>query len=244
MAQRLISGLSRALQTTKQRLINEFRDAHYVRHNQRRQEHLASLGLPLFRRSVLELGAGIGDHTTFFIDRECSICVSDGRPELVEILRDRYHWMRVEQIDLEESPQPFTDVYEVVYAYGLLYHLSNPEQALAQMAGWCSDMLLLETCVSPKNDLSINNVAEDASFGSQARSGTGSRPSRRWVMEALRQHFPHVYATKTQPWHPEFPTDWTNVPEGGLTRAVFVASRKPLDLPALTEELSDSQERH
>ena len=133
----------------KDRFIQEFRDAHYVRHNQRRQEHLASLGLPLAGRYVLELGAGIGDHTTFFNDRACSICVTDGRPELYEILKERYHCMRTELLDLEMPNPDFQDVYEVVYAYGLLYHLNDPAGALRTMARWCGSLLLLETGVSP-----------------------------------------------------------------------------------------------
>ncbi len=229
----------------KERFLQEFRDAHYVRHNQRRQEHLASLGLPIEGRSVLELGAGIGDHTTFFIDRNCSICVSDGRPELYEIIKDRYHWMRTEFIDLETDNPGFNDVYDIVYAYGLLYHLNDAERALRAMARWCGGLLLLETCVSPRDDTGINPASEMKEYGSQAVSGTGCRPSRPWIFAELKRHFPHVYCTATQPWHPEFPLDWDAVPpDAGLTRAVFVASRTPLDLPSLLPSLPGRQVRH
>lgn len=40
-----------------------FHSIFYLRHNARRQEHLATLGLDLGNKSVLEVGAGIGDHT-------------------------------------------------------------------------------------------------------------------------------------------------------------------------------------
>ncbi len=230
---------------TKKRFMNEFRDSHYIRHNQRRQEHLASLGLPIEGRSVLELGAGIGDHTTFFIDRNCSICVSDGRQELYEIIRERYSWMRTELLDLERPDPAFQDKYEIVYAYGLLYHLQKPASALETMAYWCSDMLLLETAVSPLDDVGENLVAERSEYGSQAVSGTGSRPSRKWVFEKLKTLFPYVYVTQTQPWHPEFPLDWDNPPvDTGYTRAVFVASRTPLILPTLSPQIMSRQVRH
>ena len=233
------------LAATKKRFMDEFRDGHYVRHNQRRQEHLASLGLRIEGRSVLELGAGIGDHTTFFIDRNCSICVTDGRPELYEIIRDRYSWMRTELLDLENPDENFHDVYEIVYAYGLLYHLKNPAQALDAMAKWCGDILLLETAVSAQDDLGENLVSEDKDLGSQAVSGTGCRPSRLWVFKYLKRLFPHVYVTKTQPWHPEFPLDWDNIPhDATMTRAVFVASRTPLHLPALTRKPPRKHVRH
>ena len=233
------------LAATKKRFIEEFREGHYVRHNQRRQEHLASLGLRIEGRSVLELGAGIGDHTTFFIDRNCSICVSDGRPELFEIIRERYSWMRTELLDLENPDPKFQDAYEIVYAYGLLYHLNNPACALDTMAKWCGDMLLLETAVSANDNAGENLVFEHKEFGSQSVSGTGCRPSRLWVFEYLKRLFPYVYTTKTQPWHPEFPLDWNNIPpDAAMIRAVFVASRTPLDLPTLTPKLPRKQVRH
>jgi FkbM family methyltransferase len=240
-----IAAPNPARELLKRKFIQEFRDAHYVRHNQRRQEHLASLGLAIEGRSVLELGAGIGDHTTFFIDRNCSICVSDGRPELYEILKERYFWMRTELLDLEEPDPNFRDVYEIVYAYGLLYHLSDPAGALATMAKWCGSTLLLETAVTHEDGLTENLVFENKELGSQAVSGTGCRPSREWVFDQLKLFFPYVYLTVTQPWHPEFPLDWDNIPaDAAMTRAVFVSSRTPLDLPTLSTELMRRQSRH
>jgi FkbM family methyltransferase len=227
------------------RALSEFRADHYVRHNQRRQEHLASLGLPLAERSVLELGAGIGDHTSFFLDRGCSVCVTEGRPDLVELLRRRYHWMRVERLDLEDPKLALNERFEIIYAYGLLYHLRDPVLAIRTMSRLCTDLLLLETCVAPDDAGDANVVPEDAELLSQAMSGFGCRPSRPFLLEALRGEFEHVYVTRTQPWHPEFPVEWP-APDGSgvLTRAVFVASRQPLEHPTLTSELPMRQERH
>ncbi len=61
----------------------------YLRHNQRRQEHLASLGLPIAGASVLEVAAGIGDHTSFFLDRGCSVLSTEARQESLAIGRIR-----------------------------------------------------------------------------------------------------------------------------------------------------------
>src|SRR4051794_34512299 len=64
-----------------------FRNPHYQRHNARRQEHLATLGLDIARRSVLEVGAGVGDHTTFFLDRDCNVVSVEPRAENCELFR-------------------------------------------------------------------------------------------------------------------------------------------------------------
>lgn len=48
------------------------------------------------------------------------------------------------------------------------------------------------------------------------------------------------------PWHPEFPLNWSAgpPPEGELSRAVFIASREVLAHPNLTETLPVRQRRH
>lgn len=224
---------------------DDFHNWDYLRHNQRRQEHLASLELPLAGRTVLETGAGIGDHTTFFVDRGCRVVVTEARPENLAVLRGRFPAQTVEALDLDRPPGSFAHRCEVVYCYGTLYHLARPAEALAFLAEHCDDLFLLETWVSPADGESVDIVPEVQTMPSQSYSGHGSRPTRAWVRARLREHFPHVYLTTTQPWHEEFPVDWpaalgSRVP----TRAVFVASRTPLDNPVLTEEIPARQTRH
>ena len=226
--------------------VTEFHAWEYLRHNQRRQEHLASLGLSLAGASVLEVGAGIGDHTSFFLDRGCRVTSSEGRPDNVAILAKRVPQLAVHLLDMEKPELEFSEPFDIVYCYGLLYHLRNPAVAIAYMAHGCRKMLLLETCVTFNDGASVNPVPELREVASQAVSGQGCRPNRRWVFDELKKHFPHVYMPVTQPWHEEFPADWTTPPAKPelLTRAVFVASRQPLDHPLLREEILLRQRRH
>jgi Methyltransferase domain len=213
----------------------------YTRHNQRRQEHLASLGLDVFSKTVLETGAGVGDHTSFFLDRGCHVTITEPRAENLAMLRRRYPAQEVVALDLDNPTMEFGRSFEVVYCYGTLYHLSKPAIALEYLAKQCSGMTLLETCVSPGDSLAINVVAEPVRVRSQAFSGFGCRPTREWVFSELRRYFPHVYVPLTQPAHPEFPLDWSAVNGPALTRAVFVASREALSNPLLMESLPDRQ---
>lgn len=220
----------------------DFHSDRYLRHNLRRLEHLSTLNLPLSGRSVLELGAGIGDHTSFFLDRGCTVCATDPRPENLRLLASRYPSVEVAPLDLERplmSPQ----IFDVVYAYGVLYHLRRPEEALEFMAGRCGDILLLETCVSFGIAEAINLTAEDAAQPSQAVSGTGCRPTRPWIWTQLRRHMPFVYMPKTQPWHEEFPLDWNKPTSRGLTRSIFIASRTELSNAMLVPSILMKQIR-
>ncbi|MBL7145631.1 MAG: class I SAM-dependent methyltransferase [Phycisphaerae bacterium] len=78
-----------------------FLSDYYQLHNQKRLEHLASLGLDISDSTVLEVGAGIGDHTGFFLDRDCQVVSTDARPENLEILRNRYPDLEVRLFDLD-----------------------------------------------------------------------------------------------------------------------------------------------
>jgi len=217
----------------------------YQRHNKRRQEHLASLRIDIAGRSVLEIGAGIGDHTSFFIDRGCRVTSTDGRRECVEALAARFPSVRAVQFDANGEPPPGIAPHEIVYAYGLLYHLREPARALDAMARLCTDKLLLETCVSAGTESRVDPAEERVEDPTQALDGVGCRPTRRWIWEQLGERFAHVYATVTQPWHEEFPLDWTGIDVGprAFMRSIFVASRHALDNPLLSPILPDQQVR-
>jgi SAM-dependent methyltransferase len=148
-----------------------FRSFHYLRHNQRRLEHLASLDLHLTGRTVLELGAGVGDYTTFFLDRGCTVLSVEPRAENCQLFTaamqahaktgySRVARARLVHCDVASIDRYVTETFDIVYAYGLLYHLADPQAALQAMARRCGDLLLLETCVSFGANEAINAEPE------------------------------------------------------------------------------------
>ena len=223
-----------------------FHSHHYLRHNARRLEHLASLGISVAGMRVLEVGAGIGDHSEYYLDRGCEIVITEARQENLKYLRRRYPEQIVEWLDLEQPVSIGGAPFDVVHCYGLLYHLNNPGQALDYMSRHCKHMLFLETCVSFGGEKGINPVSEKQSDFTQAVSGKGCRPTRPWLFEKLQSLFDYVYVTTTQPNHNEFPLDWTAPGKhtASLSRAVFVSSRQPLQNERLSAGLLDHQERH
>lgn len=217
-----------------------FHEPGYLAHNKARLDHLASLNLTLSHLNVLELGAGIGDHTQFFLDQDCEVTVSDGRAKNVMMLKTRYPQLDVRLIDVEQNMAfPEGDLFDVVYCYGLLYHTKNPFDVLERISGW-GDTLLLETCVSPGASYSHD---EDPADSRCALHGKGSRPSRRHLWEHLRSLYSYVYMPLTQPRHAEFPLDW-NAKQEGECRAMFIASNYQITRPQLVQELPMLQYEH
>jgi SAM-dependent methyltransferase len=219
----------------------------YQRHNHRRQEHLASLRLDLIGKSVLEIGAGVGDHTFFFLDRDCSVVSLEARREncllFAETMRavlaagyGKASRSKLVQGDVESLNGAIHESFDIVYCYGLLYHLEDPAAALSAMAAHCLDLLLLESCVSFGDHEAVNKISEPRSDPTQSFRGGGCRPTRTWIMNKLKALFAHVYVPRTQPAHEEFPLDWTGEqPSNRLTRAIFVASRREI----VNEQLVD-----
>ena len=168
--------------------IASFETLYYQRHNKRRQEHLASLRLPIAGKSVLEAGAGIGDHTSFFLDRGCKVVSTDGRAQLVNLLKTRHQSIKTFEWNVETPPPKGLEASQIVYAYGLLYHTANPKIALEHMASLCVETLLLETCVSfgPQEAIHFENEVDDPT---QALQGIGCRPTRPWIFNNLKKLF-------------------------------------------------------
>lgn len=230
--------------------IDEFRTEGYQRHNRARLEHLASLGLDLENKTVLELGAGIGDHTGFWLERGCTVTAVEARRENAARLQQAYPQVKLLTDDLEHVYDadygPF-DRYQIVYAYGILYHL-NFRTILSVLWCWAelsTELLLLETCVQGWAEHGgIFEISEDRLAPTGSYSGDGCRPTRIGIFRQLRNHLPYVYMPITQPDHEEFPLEWPTEPGEGLMRSVFIGSRKALNSSLLVEGLPIRQARY
>jgi SAM-dependent methyltransferase len=208
--------------------------------NRARLGHLAALGLPLDGQRVLEVGAGVGRLSGFFLERGCDLVVTEGRSENVDELRRRFPGVEAHEWDVETSLTRFGR-FNVVFCYGLLYHLENPIQALRNMAEVCGDLLLIETmvCDSP---LPVMRVDDETRGLNQALRGIANRPSVSYLAMVLnRIGFDHVYAPLEVPQFPDYQFEKLgnlDTMRGHPLRAVFVAARRELSVSTLAPLLS------
>jgi cyclopropane fatty-acyl-phospholipid synthase-like methyltransferase len=222
---------------------------HYAQINNRRLEHLASLHLDLCDKTVLELGAGVGDLSSFFLDRNCQVTALEAREENLAVLKQRWPQIETSLVDFDQDDFLENDVlskrYDIVFSYGILYHLQDPARLIRLSARNCKGALLLETCVSPGKDESINRCDEDTSKPTQSYTGVGCRPSRPWILKELKKYFPYVYSTRTQPFHNQFPLDWNAIDSnnGPHTRSIFIASRTAISNRELVEGITNHHDR-
>ena len=217
----------------------------YQRLTARRLEHLTSLALPLWNRKVLEVGARQGDLTHYFTDRGCTVTIVEPRMTNVLNLRKKIALgklfppdaVSIFSMDLEKRIP--IGRWDIVFCFGLLYHLERPLRFLKNVAPLAEDILLLETVVSAE----VQVVQESSVADSMALSGRATQLRRQDIFEALKGLFPYVYVPSTQPNHDQFETDWASF-QSGARRAIFIAARRPLSSPvALLQELPMMQTR-
>lgn len=212
--------------------------------NEARMAHLESLGLPLAGKRVLDVGAGIGHLAARLRKMGGSVVCVEGRQTNVDEMRRRYPDIEGYVADVEKEPLTRFGRFDVVFSYGLLYHLENPLQSLRNMASVCDELLLLETIICD-HELPIVRIEDESKDSNQALTGLACRPSPHYVALALsRAGFDHVSAPVTPPEHEDFRFEWKNnldsSRDGHNLRCIFVASRSGLNNPMLVSLLQAS----
>lgn len=211
--------------------------------NAARLAHVAALGLPIDGRTVLDVGGGPGHLAQFFVERGCTVVSTDGRVENTRRARDLYPELDARQLDVEDaSAVAALGTFDVVFCYGLLYHLENPLLALRNLAAATRDLLLIETMVCDSTKPVVLLDDETLSWN-QGLRGLGCRPSPAWIAMALdRIGLHHVYAPTGVPDFPDYVFEWRDdlawQRDGHPLRCTFVASRKPLESSMLTPLLT------
>lgn len=205
---------------------------HFRTFNAARLKHLASLELPVDGKRVLDLGCGPGDLAQFFVARGCDVVCVDARQENINKLSRQYPDLQAHVADVETAALDVLGTFDVVFCYGLLYHLENPIAALRKIRKACTSLLFLETIVCD-HYLPVVRLVKEPALVTQSLHRLGSRPSSSYVIKALKHvGFGFVYVPKKPPAHPDFQfkrqdnLDWYR--RDGLLRGIFIASMQQI----------------
>jgi SAM-dependent methyltransferase len=195
-----------------------------------RMLHFESLSLPLLGKSVIDVGCGVGRFSNFLMEQGADVFCVDGRSENIEQLRKLYPSRKCAVVDVESPDLLKHGSFDVVFCYGLLYHLSDPFGFIKNASKICKEMMIIETCIMDATDPVVRLVSEDQQNATQALHAFGCRPSPAYVNACLTlSGFEFVYTPLALPAHPQFTyelcNDYSYIKQGHLIRSIFLASR-------------------
>jgi len=190
-------------------------------HNRMRNllAHLPSGSLR--NKKLLEFGAGWGKFGEL-LEAEGSIVTSvEARGEHVDVMRERYPHRQIYQMDLENHDEwKKLGQFDAILAFGLLYHLENPDIFLRKCHE-TAPVLFLETIVMDQNEVSLTHVEEEG-FDQSFRN-RGCCPTPLWIEAKLKKAgYQHVrdISTNAANWGGETPSiyDWLPQNNGNFRR--------------------------
>jgi hypothetical protein len=135
---------------------------------------------------MLEVGAGLGHLGDAFAQLGFDVTSTDGRQEHVDEMKARGRKAFV--LDLDSTGVDEAGDFEIILAFGVLYHLARPEQFLLS-CGKRAKILLLESAVVDDTEPVVHWVDEAGGWRGkdQALGGRGCRPSPAWVEQVCRE---------------------------------------------------------
>ncbi len=195
-----------------------------------RLQHLESLSLPLTGKSIIDVGCGVGRFSTYLSEKGADVLCVDGRVENIVKLEELYPTRKSAVVDVESTDLLEHGNFDVVFCYGLLYHLSDPHGFIKTASKICKEMMIIETCIMDATDPIMRLVPEDQQNATQSLHPMGCRPSPSYVNACLKlSGFEFIYKPITLPDHPQFDyslkNDYSYLKQGNLIRDIFIASR-------------------
>lgn len=178
-------------------------------------------------RSCVDVACGPGWFSERLAKLGLDVTGIEGRIELVEEAIRRVPRLTFRQVDVEsEVAMHDLGTFDLVFCFGLLYHIENPFRVVRNLERATGQVLLLETMVYP-SDEPILRFVDEGSYSDQGLTYHAVIPSRLTLAKMLR--------TAGFTWVAEYTggvdhTDFIENAEQYRRRGVFIAARMPLDV--------------
>jgi SAM-dependent methyltransferase len=178
-------------------------------------------------QSCIDVGAGPGWFAARLTARGLSVIGLEGREELVAVARQRVPQAQFRHVDVEHfNEMAAIEPADLVFCFGLLYHLENPFSAIRSLRRLTGKILLLETQLTP-SDAPIAQVIEEGRNSTQGLTHCSLVPSRAALLKMLeRAGFAHLFEWQRPVEHGDF----AETSERHRRRGIFLAADKPFEI--------------
>lgn len=141
-----------------------------------------ALGEEFFKgKTLLEVGCGYGYAGELFERMGAKVSSLDVRPEHIDVVRKRYPGRELFVSDL--NTDNIHGHYDIVLAFGLLYHLENPTSFLKEATAAC-DTLILCSIVRDSQNYWAPATKADTAFD-QSITDKAVIPTVAWIIGTI-----------------------------------------------------------
>ena len=186
---------------------------------------LTELKAPLSLHTAVDVGCGLGYFSGLLQSHGLDVVGVDGRQQNVEEARRRNPGIRFHKYNAEDQSLTELGKFDLVFCFGLLYHLENPFIAIRNLQRITGRILLIENVIFPGED-PIMGLIDETKHEDQGLGYVAFYPSEACLIKMLyRVGLPCVYRLTQQPDHPEYHQN----PGSRRIRTMLVASTDALD---------------
>lgn len=165
---------------------------------------LSRLKEPLGLRTAVDVGCGLGHFSALLHSLGIDVIGVDGRQENVEECRRRNPSVRFERYDAEDAALRKLGKFDLVFCFGLLYHLENPLLAIRHLHAMTNVLLLVEGVIFPGEE-PVMGLVDEGLTEDQGLNHFAFYPTEACLKKMLfRSGFPYVYEFTVKPGHPEY----------------------------------------
>lgn len=181
---------------------------HYEFLNRARGDIVSQL-LPEIRKqcnlqTAIDIGCGLGYFSQLLKSLGFHVTAVDGRQQNVDEAQRRNQDIRVLQVDAEDPRMISLGKFDLVFCFGLLYHLENPMSVIRQLKEMTGNLLLVEAVVYP-SDEPIMALIEESQHEDQGLNHIAFYPTETCLLKMFyRAGFTHAYIFSTIPDHPDY----------------------------------------
>jgi len=193
------------------------------------RELIAQVKVALPLATAVDVGCGVGYFSNVLHSLGLNVLGLDAREQNVLEARHRYPHIRFEVMNAEDSRALQFGQFDLVFCFGLLYHLENPFQVIRNLSAMTGQFALLEGVCYPSKE-SVMVLVEEDELDDQGVNNIAFCPSEACLLQMLyRSGYKSCFLPRIMPAHPYY-----NPGEDSFRlRTLIAASKRQLEIPSL-----------
>jgi SAM-dependent methyltransferase len=155
-------------------------------------------------QTAVDVGCGVGYFSAFLNSLGFNVIAVDGRAENTEEAKRRVPQVTFHSLNAEDPRIRDLGRFDLVFCFGLLYHLENPFHAIRHLHAMTAKLLLVESVCFPGNG-PIMALVDEESNDAQGLNHIAFYPTEECLVKMFyRAGFGKVYRLTKLPAHPDF----------------------------------------